>query len=48
MGFLNIASLVGDVLAAYAPGAPSSIDEVLEIDRQARRTAAEFAGKYNL
>ena len=48
MGFLNIASLVGDVLAAYAPGAPSSIDEVLEIDRQARRTAAEFAGKYCL
>jgi len=48
MGFLNIASLVGDVLAAYAPGAPSSIDEVLEIDRQARRTAAEFAGKYRL
>ena len=48
MGFLNIASLVGDVLAAYAPEAPSSIDEVLEIDRQARRTAAEFAGKYSL
>ena len=48
MGFLNIASLVGDVLAAYAPGAPSSIDEVLEIDGQARRTAAEFAGKYRI
>ena len=48
MGFLNIASLVGEVLAAFAPGAPSSIDEVLEIDRQARRTASEFAGKFCL
>jgi len=48
MGFLNIASLVGEVLAAYAPGAPASIDEVLEIDRQARRTATEFAGKFCL
>ena len=46
IGFLDIASLVGDVLAAFAPGEPSSIEEVLEIDREARRLAAEMAGKY--
>jgi 1-deoxy-D-xylulose-5-phosphate reductoisomerase len=43
--FLDIASLVGDVLARYDPPAPSSIDEVLEIDREARGVAAEVAGK---
>jgi 1-deoxy-D-xylulose-5-phosphate reductoisomerase len=46
IGFLDIVSVVGDTLAAYEPGAPSSIDDVLEIDRQARRVAAEIAGKY--
>ena len=46
IGFLDIASLVGDVLAGYAPGEPSSIDEVLEIDREARRLAADMAGKF--
>jgi 1-deoxy-D-xylulose-5-phosphate reductoisomerase len=46
IGFLDIASLVGEVLADYAPGAPSSIDEVLEIDRHARRLAGEIAGKF--
>ncbi len=40
LGFLDIASLVGDVLARYNPPAPASIDEVLEIDREARRVAA--------
>ncbi|HYD39158.1 MAG TPA: 1-deoxy-D-xylulose-5-phosphate reductoisomerase, partial [Allosphingosinicella sp.] len=47
IGFLDIASVVGEVLAAFAPGAPSSIDEVLEIDRQARRVAGEIAGKFH-
>lgn len=46
IGFLDIASLVGEVLAAFAPGEPSSIDEVLETDRQARRLAGETAGKF--
>ena len=46
IGFLDIAALVGEVLAAYEPGEPSSIDEVLDIDRQARVTAAETAGKF--
>jgi 1-deoxy-D-xylulose-5-phosphate reductoisomerase len=44
--FLDIASVVGEVLARYEPGAPSSIDEVLEVDREARRMAGEIAGKF--
>jgi 1-deoxy-D-xylulose-5-phosphate reductoisomerase len=43
--FLDIASVVGEVLARYDPPAPASIDEVLEIDREARRVAAEVTGK---
>ncbi|HEY5713429.1 MAG TPA: 1-deoxy-D-xylulose-5-phosphate reductoisomerase [Allosphingosinicella sp.] len=46
IGFLDIASVVGEVLAVYDPPAPASIDEVLEIDRQARRVAAEVTGKF--
>jgi len=45
IGFLDIAALVGDVLAGYDPPAPASIDEVLEIDRKARDVAAELTGK---
>jgi len=45
LAFLDIASLVGEVLARYDPPAPSSIDEVLEIDRAARRVAADLSGK---
>jgi 1-deoxy-D-xylulose-5-phosphate reductoisomerase len=48
IGFLDIASVVGDVLTVFEPEAPSSIDEVLEIDREARRLATEIAGKYRL
>ncbi len=45
LGFLDIASVVGEVLDRYDPPAPSSIDEVLEIDREARRVAAGVTGK---
>jgi 1-deoxy-D-xylulose-5-phosphate reductoisomerase len=48
IGFLDIASVVGEVLTAYEPGAPASIDEVLEIDREARAVAAEAAGKFRI
>jgi len=48
IGFLDIVSVVGEVLAALAPGEPSSIDEVLDIDRQARRLAGETAGKFQI
>jgi 1-deoxy-D-xylulose-5-phosphate reductoisomerase len=45
IGFLDIADLVGDVLARYDPPSPTSIDAVLEIDREARRVAAALTGK---
>jgi 1-deoxy-D-xylulose-5-phosphate reductoisomerase len=45
VGFLDIAAVVGTVLDLYDPPAPSSIDEVLEIDREARRVAVEVTGK---
>jgi len=45
IAFLDIASVVGDVLACFDPPAPASIDEVLEIDSEARRVAAEATGK---
>jgi 1-deoxy-D-xylulose-5-phosphate reductoisomerase len=45
VGFLDIAFVVGTVLDRYDPPPPSSIDEVLEIDREARRVAAEVTGK---
>jgi 1-deoxy-D-xylulose-5-phosphate reductoisomerase len=45
IGFLDIAALVGDVLTRYDPPAPASIDEVLEIDREARAAAAGLTRK---
>ncbi|HYN46777.1 MAG TPA: 1-deoxy-D-xylulose-5-phosphate reductoisomerase [Allosphingosinicella sp.] len=45
IGFLDIAALVGEVLSRYDPPAPASIDAVLEIDREARRVAADLTGK---
>ena len=45
LAFLDIAASVGAVLDRYDPPAPSSLDEVLEIDREARRMAAEVTGK---
>ena len=45
VGFLDIASLVGEVLARFDPEAPASIDAVLEIDGEARRVAAALTGK---
>ncbi len=46
IGFLDIAALVGDVLASYDPPAPKSLDEVLEVDREAREAATAMAGKF--
>ncbi|HVQ08767.1 MAG TPA: 1-deoxy-D-xylulose-5-phosphate reductoisomerase [Allosphingosinicella sp.] len=45
IGFLDIAHLVGEVLNRYDPPVPTSIDAVLEIDREARRVAAALTGK---
>jgi 1-deoxy-D-xylulose-5-phosphate reductoisomerase len=45
LAFLDIATIAGETLARYDPPAPASVDEVLEVDRQARRLAAEIIGK---
>jgi 1-deoxy-D-xylulose-5-phosphate reductoisomerase len=39
IGFLDIASIAAETLQCYAPAAPASIEEVLEIDREARGAA---------
>ncbi|MFD1950555.1 1-deoxy-D-xylulose-5-phosphate reductoisomerase [Sphingomonas arantia] len=41
IGFLDIARIVATVLDRYDPPAPATIDDVLSIDRQARRIADE-------
>jgi 1-deoxy-D-xylulose-5-phosphate reductoisomerase len=41
IGFLEIAAIVADTLASYDPGAPDSLDGVLEVDAGARRIAGE-------
>ncbi|WP_076069341.1 1-deoxy-D-xylulose-5-phosphate reductoisomerase [Sphingomonas montana] len=40
IGFLDIAAIVGKVLARYDPPVPVAIDDVLAIDGEARRVAA--------
>jgi 1-deoxy-D-xylulose-5-phosphate reductoisomerase len=46
IGFLDIASVASETLAGYDPPVPRSIDEVLEVDREARAFAARSLGKY--
>ncbi|WP_097064778.1 1-deoxy-D-xylulose-5-phosphate reductoisomerase [Sphingomonas guangdongensis] len=41
IGFLQIAAIVQDTLEAYDPGAPDSLDAVLDVDAGARRIAAD-------
>ena len=46
IGFLDIASVASETLAGYAPPVPRSIEEVLEVDREARAIAARMLGKF--
>ena len=46
IGFLDIVPVVSEVLARCEPPAPSSIEEVLDIDGQARGLAAQMVGKF--
>ena len=39
IGFLDIASIAAETLQCYAPAAPASVEEVLEIDHEARGAA---------
>ncbi|HEX8555692.1 MAG TPA: 1-deoxy-D-xylulose-5-phosphate reductoisomerase [Sphingomonas sp.] len=41
IGFLEIAAIVEDMLARFAPAAPGTIDAVLAVDREARALATE-------
>jgi 1-deoxy-D-xylulose-5-phosphate reductoisomerase len=45
IGFLDIASIAAETLQCYAPAAPASIEEVLEVDREARRAAETIVTK---
>ena len=45
VGFLDIASIAAETLQCYAPPAPASVEEVLEIDRAARNAAEGIVGK---
>jgi 1-deoxy-D-xylulose-5-phosphate reductoisomerase len=46
IAFLDIAALVSDVLHAFDPAPPASIEEVLEVDAEARRRATQAVGRY--
>jgi 1-deoxy-D-xylulose-5-phosphate reductoisomerase len=46
IGFLDIAAIAGETLECYDPPAPASLDEVLEVDREARARATAITGKY--
>ena len=45
LGFLDIATIALETLACYDPPAPATLEDVLEIDRQAREIATGIAGK---
>lgn len=47
IGFLDIASIAAETLQCYDPPAPASVDEVLEIDRQARAAAEDIRRRYS-
>jgi 1-deoxy-D-xylulose-5-phosphate reductoisomerase len=46
IGFLDIASIASETLAGYDPPVPRSIDEVLEVDREARAIAAGLLERF--
>jgi 1-deoxy-D-xylulose-5-phosphate reductoisomerase len=46
IGFLDIATLVREVLTAYDPPTPATIEDVLEIDAEARGVASGLTGKF--
>jgi 1-deoxy-D-xylulose-5-phosphate reductoisomerase len=45
IGFLDIATVVCKTLESYDPPPPASLDEVLEVDREARDIAFQLIGK---
>jgi 1-deoxy-D-xylulose-5-phosphate reductoisomerase len=47
IGFLDIASIAAEILQYYDPPPPASIEEVLEIDREARAAAEAIRRRYS-
>jgi 1-deoxy-D-xylulose-5-phosphate reductoisomerase len=47
VGFLDIASIAGEILQCCDPPAPASIEDVLEIDREARASAEATIRRYS-
>jgi 1-deoxy-D-xylulose-5-phosphate reductoisomerase len=45
IGFLDIASIAAETLQCYGPAAPGSVEEVLDIDREARAAAEAIVKK---
>jgi 1-deoxy-D-xylulose-5-phosphate reductoisomerase len=45
IAFLDIAAVARETLGCYDPPAPTSLDEVLEVDRRARDIASQVIGK---
>lgn len=48
IGFLDIARIGGKTLESFDPPPPSTLDEVLEIDREARRRAQDIIRNFQL
>jgi 1-deoxy-D-xylulose-5-phosphate reductoisomerase len=46
IGFLDIASISGEILQCFGPPAPVRIEDVLEIDREARASAEAIIRRY--
>jgi 1-deoxy-D-xylulose-5-phosphate reductoisomerase len=46
VGFLDIAAIAAETLAAFAPPAPATIEAVLEVDRAAREAAGAVMRRY--
>jgi 1-deoxy-D-xylulose-5-phosphate reductoisomerase len=46
IAFLDIAAIVGETLADFDPPAPASLEEVLEVDAEARRRAHALTRKF--
>ena len=48
IGFLDIAAIGGKTLESFDPSPPSTLDEVLEIDREARRRAQDITRTFEI
>jgi 1-deoxy-D-xylulose-5-phosphate reductoisomerase len=46
VGFLDIAAIARDTVDRFDPPAPASLDEVLEVDREARELARDIVGRF--